>query len=69
MRLSLDWMNLFGGLTANQITAVQKQATDLNVQGTPSFFLGVGINKLVEVQPHAYVPSEFRPILDAALRG
>ena len=22
MRLSLDWMNLFGGLTANQITAV-----------------------------------------------
>ena len=52
-----------------EITAFQKQAVDLGVQGTPSFFLGVGVNKLFQIQPRAYVPSEFRPALDAALRG
>lgn len=54
---------------ANEIAAVEKEATDLNVQGTPSFFFGVGVNKLVPFEPRAYVPSEFRPALDAALRG
>jgi protein-disulfide isomerase len=54
---------------ANQIAAFEKQATNLKVHGTPSFFIGVGVNALVPAQPHAYVPSEFRPILDAALRG
>jgi protein-disulfide isomerase len=54
---------------ANQITALQKEATDLNVQGTPSFFLGIGVSKPYQIQPRAYVPSEFRPALDDALKG
>ena len=58
-----------GVAVANQITAFQKEATDLNVQGTPSFFLGVGVSKPFQIQPRAYVPSEFRPALDAALKG
>jgi protein-disulfide isomerase len=53
----------------SRITAFEQQATALNVQGTPSFFLGVGVNKVVPFQPRAYIPSEFRPALDATLRG
>ncbi len=52
-----------------EISAVEAEATALNVQGTPSFFLGFGLNQPYQIQPRAYTPSEFRPALDDALNG
>ena len=52
-----------------EIAAVQAEATALQVPGTPSFFLGIGVNQPYEIQPQALTPSEFRPALDDALNG
>ncbi len=52
-----------------EIAAVQAEATALNVQGTPSFFLAFGLNQPYQIQPRAYTPSEFRPAIDDALNG
>ncbi len=51
----------------DQIEAAQAEATRLEVNGTPSFFIGVGEEPLYQIQPRDFIPSEFRPALDDAL--
>lgn len=58
-----------GEAVTKEIQAVQAQATELKVPGTPWFFLGVGLNQPYEIQPKSLTPSEFRPALDDALNG
>jgi protein-disulfide isomerase len=52
-----------------EIAAVGAQATALNVQGTPWFYIGVGVNQPQEFRPQDLTPGAFRPALDAALKG
>ena len=52
-----------------EIAAVQAQATALEVQGTPWFYLGFGLNQPYEIRPQSLTPGAFRPALDQALRG
>jgi len=52
-----------------EISAVQAEATALKVEGTPAFFLGIGLNQLYGIQPQSLTPSAFRPALDDALKG
>jgi protein-disulfide isomerase len=54
---------------AKEIAAVQAEATALEVQGTPWFYMGVGLNQPYEIRPQSYTPSAFRPALDDALNG
>jgi protein-disulfide isomerase len=54
---------------ANQIAAVQAEATKLEVQGTPWFYLAVGFNPPVNFQPRTLTPSEFRTPIDQALKA
>lgn len=54
---------------ANQIAAVQAQATKLEVQGTPWFYLAVGFNPPVNFQPGSFSPNEFRTPIDQALKA
>ena len=54
---------------ANQIAAVQAEATKLGVQGTPWFYLAVGFNPPVNFQPRTLTPSEFRTPIDQALKA
>jgi protein-disulfide isomerase len=54
---------------ANQIAAVQSEATKLGVQGTPWFYLAVGFNPPVNFQPGSLTPSEFRTPIDQALKA
>jgi len=54
---------------ANQIAAVQAEATKLGVQGTPWFYLAVGFNPPVNFQPRTLNPSEFRTPIDQALKA
>jgi protein-disulfide isomerase len=54
---------------ANQIAAVQAEATKLQVQGTPWFYLAVGFNPPVNFQPRTLTPSEFRTPIDQALKA
>jgi protein-disulfide isomerase len=51
----------------DQIEAAQAEATRLEVNGTPTFFIGVGEEPLYQIQPRDLIPSEFRPALDDAL--
>jgi protein-disulfide isomerase len=52
-----------------EIAAVQAEATALEVQGTPWFYLGIGLNKPYEIRLSSLTPSAFRPALDDALKG
>jgi protein-disulfide isomerase len=52
-----------------KIAAVGAEATALNVQGTPWFYIGVGFNQPYEIRPPSLTPSAFRPALDDALNG
>ena len=54
---------------ANQIAAINTQATKLKVQGTPWFYLQVGFNPPVNFQPSSFAPSEFRTPIDQALKA
>jgi protein-disulfide isomerase len=54
---------------ANQIAAVQAEATKLGVQGTPWFYLAVGFNPPVNFQPSTLTPSAFRTPIDQALKA
>ena len=54
---------------ANQIAAVRAEATKLEVQGTPWFYLAVGFNPPVNFQPRTLTPSEFRTPIDQALKA
>jgi protein-disulfide isomerase len=54
---------------ANQIAAINTQATKLKVQGTPWFYLQVGFNPPVNFQPRSFAPSEFRTPIDQALKA
>jgi protein-disulfide isomerase len=54
---------------ANQIAAVQAEATKLKVQGTPWFYLAVGFNPPVNFQPSSFAPNEFRTPIDQALKA
>src|SRR6188472_2108223 len=54
---------------ANQIAAVQAEATKLGVQGTPWFYLAVGFNPPVNFQPRSLTPSDFRTPIDQALKA
>ena len=54
---------------AKEIRAFNNEAQKLQVPGTPAFYLGVGVDKLYKIEPRAFVPSEFRPALDDALKG
>jgi protein-disulfide isomerase len=52
-----------------EIAAVGAEATALNVQGTPWFYISVGVNQPQEFRPQDLTPGAFRPALDAALKG
>jgi protein-disulfide isomerase len=52
-----------------EIAAVEAEATTLEVQGTPWFYLGIGLNQPYEIQPSSLTPGAFRPALDDALKG
>lgn len=52
-----------------QIAATQAEATALNVQGTPWFYVGVGFRPPYSISPLPLEPSAFRPALDGALKG
>ena len=54
---------------ANRIAAIQAEATKLEVQGTPWFYLAVGFNPPVNFQPSTLTPSEFRTPIDQALQA
>ena len=54
---------------SRQIDAANEEATELKVQGTPWFYIGIGVNPLYEIRPTALEPSAFRPALDDALKG
>lgn len=54
---------------AKQIAAIQALANARQVQGTPSFFIGIGIDRPYSIQPTALTPDAFRPALDDALKG
>ena len=41
----------------------------LQVQGTPWFFIGFGLNQPYAFQPTSLTPGSFRPALDDALQG
>jgi protein-disulfide isomerase len=58
-----------GKKVANQIAAVQAEATKLEVQGTPWFYLAVGFNPPVNFQPRSLTPSDFRTPIDQALKA
>lgn len=50
-----------------EIDAVSEEAQQRQVPGTPSFYVQVGEQQPYEVQPTAFSPEAFRPILDDAL--
>jgi protein-disulfide isomerase len=52
-----------------EIVAVQAEAAGLQVQGTPSFFIGFGLNQPSAFQPTSLTPGSFRPALDEVLQG
>jgi protein-disulfide isomerase len=52
-----------------EIKAVEAEAKALNVQGTPWFYIGIGVSAPYEVQVQSLTPEAFRPILDDALNG
>ncbi len=52
-----------------EIEAVQAEATALQVQGTPWFYIGIGVSAPYEIRPTTLEPSAFRPALDDALKG
>jgi protein-disulfide isomerase len=52
-----------------EIAAVQAEAAGLQVQGTPSFFIGFGLNQPSAFQPTSLTPGSFRPALDEVLQG
>ncbi len=54
---------------ANQIAAIQAEATKLGVQGTPWFYLAVGFNPPVNFRPGSFAPNEFRTPIDQALKA
>ena len=58
-----------GPKVAKEIAAAQAEGNALKVPGTPAFYLGIGVNKLYKIEPRAFVPSEFRPAIDDALKG
>jgi protein-disulfide isomerase len=53
---------------ANQIKAIQDEASTSGVNGTPSFFIVRGVNQPYQVQV-ALTPEAFRPVLNDALKG
>jgi protein-disulfide isomerase len=52
-----------------EIKAVEAEGKALNVQGTPWFYIGIGVSAPYEVQVQSLTPEAFRPILDDALKG
>ncbi len=52
-----------------EIKAIEAEATALQVQGTPWFYIGIGVSAPYEIRPTALEPSAFRPALDDALKG
>jgi protein-disulfide isomerase len=54
---------------ANQVKAIQDEASTSGVSGTPSFFIVKGVNQPYQVQVAALTPEAFRPILNDALKG
>jgi protein-disulfide isomerase len=58
-----------GAAVNKEIAAVQAEATALSVQGTPWFYIAVGLNQPYEIRPTSLTPSAFRPALDDALNG
>jgi protein-disulfide isomerase len=69
--LGLDWEQLQedadSGVVRQQITSMNNEATQKQVQGTPSFFVQVGDEDAYQVQPTSFSVESFRPILDDAL--
>lgn len=51
-----------------EIAAIGAEAQTRNVQGTPSFFIGIGVNQPYQIQVNL-TPEAFRPALNDALKG
>jgi protein-disulfide isomerase len=54
---------------ANQIAAIQDEASTSGVNGTPSFFIVKGVNQPYQIQVTSLTPEAFRPVLNDALKG
>jgi protein-disulfide isomerase len=52
-----------------EIGKLDKEGSDRQVQGTPSFFIGIGLDRPYAIQPTSLTPDAFRPALDDALQG
>ncbi len=54
---------------AAKVDALTQEGQDRNVQGTPSFFIGIGDKEPYQIQVATLTPDAFRPALDDALNG
>jgi protein-disulfide isomerase len=54
---------------AAEVDKLTKEGQDRNVQGTPSFFIGIADKEPYEIQVASLTPDAFRPALDDALNG
>jgi hypothetical protein len=52
-----------------QANAMAAEASQRQIDGTPTFYVQVGNGQPYQVQPGSFAPSEFRSILDDALAG
>jgi protein-disulfide isomerase len=48
---------------------MQKEAEQLGIRGTPTFFISVDGGTPYQVQPDAYTVEAFAPIFEDALQG
>lgn len=54
---------------ANEIKAIQDEATANGVNATPSFLIVRGVNQPYQIQVASLTPEAFRPVLNDALKG
>jgi protein-disulfide isomerase len=52
-----------------EIEKVNQEASDRDVQGTPTFFIAIGAGEPYRLAPTSLTPDAFRPALDDALQG
>jgi protein-disulfide isomerase len=69
--LGLDWAKLQkdadGPVTLQQANSMAGEASQRQIQGTPTFYVQVGDQPPYQVNPSSFDPSEFGSILDDAL--
>lgn len=71
--LDLDWEKLRedadSSVTLQQANSMADEASQRQIQGTPTFYVQVGDDEPYQVNPSSFAPEQFRSILDDALSG